>query len=110
MITGAINAKFISIAPINGKANDTIRIARFRVAVKFSNGISEIRECSIEIRSNKNNPDGKFAFSAGHDLAGFPLVYNINGNGSNIKFFHISKYSCFLSSVRKGLSQNDFES
>jgi len=90
-ITGASNARFISIAPINGKANDTIRIVRFSVNLTLSNGTSEVREYSIEIRSNNNNPDGKFIFAVGHDLEGYTLVYDIKGNGSNIKTFSISR-------------------
>jgi len=90
-VTGATSAKFISITPINGKANDTIRIVKFSVNVTLSNETSEVRIYSIEIRSNNNNPDGKFVFAAGHDLEGFTLVYDIKGNGSNIKTFSISK-------------------
>ena len=90
-VTGATDARFISIAPINGKASDTIRVLKFSVKVTLSNGMAEVREYSIEIRSNNNNPDGKYKFAAGHDLEGYTLVYDIKGNGGNIKTFYITK-------------------
>jgi len=88
-ITRVSNARFISIAPINGKANDNVRLIRFSVTVHLSNGTSEVREYTIEVKSNNNNPDGTYTFTGKHDLAGFKLTYDIKGNGSNIKGFKI---------------------
>jgi len=83
------NAKFISIKPINGKANDTVRVITFSATVTLSNGVNLVREYSFEVKSNNDNPSGSYTFPAGHELKGHTVTFDIKGNGSNIKTFTI---------------------
>jgi len=46
---------------------------------------------SIDLSGNNANLDGTYKFPTGHDLAGYTLVYDIKGNGSNIKEFKLMK-------------------
>jgi len=43
----------------------------------------------IELAGSNANLAGVYVFEEGHDLAGYTLVYDIKGNGSNIKTFEI---------------------
>jgi len=90
-IVSVAGIKFMDIAPVNGKANDVMRVIKFSVLVSLSNGTVERREYSFEIKNNNNNPDGKHTFDAGHDLEGYGISYDIKGNGSNVKTFTINK-------------------
>ena len=84
------SAKFISVNPINGKSNDSVRVIEFSVNVTLNNGTAAVFNYSFEVKSNNNNPDGKYTFPAGHDLEGLTLTFDIKGNGSNIKTFRLS--------------------
>jgi len=83
------NAKFISINPLNGKSNDTVRVVKFSATVTLSNGVSMVREYSFEVKSNNDNPSGSYTFPAGHQLKGHTVTFDIKGGGSNIKTFTI---------------------
>ena len=50
---------------------------------------SEVVKYTILLNGNNANLDGKYTFGPDHDLAGFTLIYDIKGNGSNIKDFRI---------------------
>jgi len=50
---------------------------------------TEVVRYTIQLNGNNANLDGKYTFGADHDLAGFTLIYDIKGNGSNIKEFRI---------------------
>ncbi|MCL1974864.1 MAG: hypothetical protein FWG61_01720 [Firmicutes bacterium] len=58
------------------------------------NGIfigNENVEYSILLNGNNANLSGEYKFAKEHDLAGYTLVYDIKGNGSNIKEFTLIK-------------------
>ena len=42
-------------------------------------------DIAINLNGNNANQDGKYTFGDDHDLAGYTLVYDLKGNGSNIK-------------------------
>jgi len=46
---------------------------------------TEWAEYTILLNGNNANLDGRFTFDADHELAGRTLIYDIKGNGSNIK-------------------------
>ncbi|MCL2665772.1 MAG: cellulase family glycosylhydrolase, partial [Defluviitaleaceae bacterium] len=86
-IVGYSGAKFVSI--IETGKNSRIWTLTFTVNVKFSNGSSVIKTFDAALPGNNANLDGAFKFGADHELAGFTLVYDIKGNGSNIKEFKL---------------------
>ena len=47
--------------------------------------VTEKKEYKILLNGNNANLDGKFVFGPDHELVGMTLVYDIKGNGSNIK-------------------------
>jgi len=57
----------------------------FTVDVVLVDGTKETRDYSISVSANNNNIDGRFVFVAGHDLAGYTLIFDVKGNGGNIK-------------------------
>jgi len=52
---------------------------------------TDVVEYVIYLDGNNGNLSGSYTFDDGHDLAGYTLVYDIKGNGSNIKTFYIIK-------------------
>ena len=52
---------------------------------------TEVVEYYIYLIGNNGNLSGSYTFDDDHDLAGYTLVYDIKGNGSNIKAFYIIK-------------------
>ena len=42
-------------------------------------------EYTVDLNGNNANQDGAFVFDEDHDFAGFTLMYDIKGNGKNIK-------------------------
>jgi len=71
--------------------NSRIWTLTFNVVKTYSNGLSEVVTYSINLNGNNANQDGRFRFGAGHDLEGYTLIYDIKGNGSNIKTFELRK-------------------
>ena len=61
----------------------------FKVTVTYANGEKEVKTYSISLNGNNANQDGKYTFDKDHDLAGYTLVYELKGNGSNIKEFKL---------------------
>jgi hypothetical protein len=54
----------------------------FTVTETMSDGTIEIVEYSISIESNNANASGVYVFAADHALAGFMLVFDLQGNGT----------------------------
>jgi len=50
---------------------------------------TEVVEYVIYLDGNNGNLSGSYTFADDHDLTGYTLVYDIKGNGSNIKEFYI---------------------
>jgi len=50
-----------------------------------------VLRCAVNLSGNNANLDGKYKFAGDHVLAGYTLVYDIKGNGSNIKDFRLIK-------------------
>jgi DNA/RNA endonuclease YhcR with UshA esterase domain len=87
LIKSASNARFINIAETS--KNSRVWVLTFNALVEYTDGSREIKTYSINLRGNNANLDGRYIFIAGHDLAGMTLVYDIKGNGSNIKMFEL---------------------
>jgi len=64
-------------------------VLTFKAALTYTDGTSEVKTYSINLNGNNANLSGKHKFEDGHDLAGYTLVYDIAGNGSNVKAFRI---------------------
>ena len=74
---------FISI--VETAKNSRIWVLTFNVSLTYSDDSVEVVAFSIELSGNNANLDGTFRFPDGHELEGYTLVYDIKGNGSNIK-------------------------
>ena len=61
----------------------------FKVVMTFANGETKAAAYTVKLNGNNANLDGKYTFGADHYLAGYTLVYDIKGNGSNIKDFKL---------------------
>jgi len=86
-LTNVSNAKYVSI--IETSKNSRVWELTFTVTLSYSDGSSKQAKYTISLNGNNANLDGKYVFGAGHDLGGYTLVYDIKGNGSNIKDFRI---------------------
>ena len=86
-LSSASNAKFVSIKETSNK----IWTLTFAADMKYSNGTSKTVQYAINLSGNNANQGGKYKFESSHDLAGYTLVYDIKGNGSNIKEFKLTK-------------------
>ena len=71
--------------------NSRIWVLTFKAALTYSDGKTEVKTYSISLSGNNANLDGKYKFADGHDLAGYTLVYDVKGNGSNIKALSIMR-------------------
>jgi len=84
------NAKqFVSI--METSKNSRVWTLTFDVNKTYSDGTAEVVRYSVNLNGNNANQDGKLKFSADHDLSGYTLIYDIKGNGSNIKDFRVVK-------------------
>lgn len=81
------DARFISITETSKNSN--IWALTFSVKASNPDGTIDVATYIINLNGNNANLSGKYVFSAGHDLAGLTLTYNIKGNGSNIGVFNI---------------------
>ncbi|MCL2517306.1 MAG: cohesin domain-containing protein, partial [Oscillospiraceae bacterium] len=72
-------AQYISIAETS--KNSGVWILSFRVTETYSNSEIKIVPYNIEIKANNANVDGRY------DLGAYTLIYDIKGNGSNIREF-----------------------
>ncbi|MCL2665549.1 MAG: hypothetical protein FWE82_08050 [Defluviitaleaceae bacterium] len=86
-VVGYSNAKYVSI--VETSKNSRVWKLTFTVTKHLSNKLIENKTFSIDLAGNNANLDGKFKFEKGHELFGYTLVYDIKGNGSNIKAFGI---------------------
>jgi hypothetical protein len=88
IVSVATSAKdFISM--VETAKNSRIWILTFNVTLTYSDGTSEVVKFSILLDGNNANQNGTYTFDDNHILAGYTLVYDIKGNGSNIKDFKI---------------------
>ena len=69
--------------------NSRVWVLTFNATVTYANGATEVKTYSINLNGNNANLDGKYKFGNDHDLAGYTLVYDVKGNGSNIKEFKL---------------------
>ena len=88
-VASASDAKFVSI--IETLKNSNVWTLTFNVKIAYSDGSSKAVQYTVNLNGNNANLDGKYRFEDGHDLAGYTLVYDIKGNGSNIKDFRLTK-------------------
>jgi hypothetical protein len=79
---------FVSI--VETSKNSNVWVLTFRVMETYSDGTTEVVAHAIQIRANNANVDGRHTF-ADSALKGYTLVYDIKGNGSNIKEFRLVK-------------------
>ena len=75
------DAKFISIAET--AKNSGVWALSLNVAETWSDGAIAVVPYTVELKSNNANVDGSC------DLGAYTLVYDIKGNGSNVKEFRI---------------------
>ncbi|MCL1981774.1 MAG: C69 family dipeptidase [Clostridiales bacterium] len=88
LANAAVTAKdFVSI--VETSKNSNVWELTFKVLLTFATGETRVATYTVKLNGNNANLDGKYAFGAGHDLAGYTLVFDIKGNGSNIKDFKI---------------------
>jgi len=81
------NAQYVSI--IETSKNSRVWELTFTVVLTYLDGSVEKVSFTIGLSGNNANLDGKYVFETDHGLAGYTLVYDIKGNGSNIKDFRI---------------------
>ena len=86
-LVNAGGAKFVSITETF--KNSRVWVLTFDADVLYSDGSGDVVRYSINLNGNNANLDGKYEFADYHELAGYVLVYDIKGNGSNIKAFEI---------------------
>jgi len=69
--------------------NSRIWELTFNVTFTYSDGTKKVLPYTIKLNGNNANQDGKYKFADDHALAGYTLIYDIKGNGSNIKDFRL---------------------
>ena len=69
--------------------NSRVWVLSFIVTEIYNDGAAIDVPYSINLNGNNANLDGKYTFEDGHRLFGYTLVYDIKGNGSNIKVLEI---------------------
>jgi len=83
-VVSADNAKFISIR----ESSKRIWVVSFTAGLTYSDGTSGTELFTFSVNGNNANLDGRYEFDEGM-LKGYTLVYDIKGNGSNIKDFKL---------------------
>jgi hypothetical protein len=82
LVSAAVVAKdFISI--VETSKNSGVWILSFKVTETYADGTTKIVSYAVSINANNANIDGRC------DLGVYTLIYDIKGNGSNIKDFRI---------------------
>ena len=81
------DARFVSM--IETYKNSRVWELTFSVTLSYSDGSAAQAVYRVSLNGNNANQDGRYAFDADHALAGYTLIYDIKGNGSNIKDFRI---------------------
>ena len=71
--------------------NSRVWVLTFMAELTYSDGTTKVETYSISLNGNNANLDGKYTFKDGHDLAGYTLVYDVKGNGSNIKDLRLTR-------------------
>ncbi|MCL2163207.1 MAG: hypothetical protein FWH55_02195, partial [Oscillospiraceae bacterium] len=83
--TTSVN-NYISITKVSNNG----WILEFSVVETYSDGTTAVVTYSINLSGNNANADGRYTFSEG-PLKGYTLVYDLKGNGKNIKEFKLIK-------------------
>lgn len=83
----ADSSSFISI--VETSKNSRVWELTFTVTKIYNDGTTEDVLYLINLNGNNANLDGVYEFGEDSDLSGYKLVYDIKGNGSNIKTFEI---------------------
>jgi hypothetical protein len=60
-------------------------VVSFYADVVYADGTIDQVEYQFSFTANNANVSGTYVFGTEHDLSGYTLVYDIKGNGSNIK-------------------------
>jgi len=89
VISNAVTTPKDFISIVETAKNSRIWVLTFNVTLTCSDNTTKTVRYSINLSGNNANLDGRFKFPAGHDLAGYTLIYDIKGNGSNIKEFRL---------------------
>ena len=76
-------ADFVSI--VETSKNSKVWALTFKVTETWSDGETKVVTHTIELSGANANLDGRYVFEQSHALAGHTLVFDIKGNGSNIK-------------------------
>ena len=74
-------ASFISI--VETSRNSRVWVLSFTVTERYSNGETRIVPYAINLSANNANVDGR------QNLGKYTLIYDIKGNGSNIRDFRV---------------------
>jgi len=64
-------------------------VVTFTVTLVYSDGTTKDETFSISLSGNNINQSGQLKFGDDHILSGYTLVYDIKGDGSNIKDFRL---------------------
>jgi len=79
------------VSMVETAKNSRIWVLTFKATLTYSDGKKVVNSYSISLNGNNANLDGSYKFADNHALKGYTLVYDIKGNGSNIKEFKIIK-------------------
>ena len=90
-LTNAVTTAKDFISIVETAKNSRVWVMSFRVTETYSDKTTKAVTYTINLNGNNANLDGKFKFGNDHALAGYTLVYDIKGNGSNIKEFKLIK-------------------
>jgi len=88
-ITNAVTSVRDFVSIVETAKNSRVWVLTFKVTETYSNGETKVETYSITLNGNNANLDGKYRFPDDHALAGYSLVYDVKGNGSNIKDFRL---------------------
>ncbi|MCL2504543.1 MAG: hypothetical protein FWE94_08180, partial [Coriobacteriia bacterium] len=80
---------FVSI--VETSKNSRVWVLTFNVTETYSNGETRVTTHSVSLGGNNANLDGRYKFGEDSRLAGYTLIYDIKGNGSNIKGLTLTK-------------------
>jgi len=82
LVNAVASAKdFISIKETSKNSN--VWVLSFRVTETYSDGTAKVVPYAVQIKANNANIDGNY------NLGAYTLIYDVKGNGSNIKEFRV---------------------
>jgi len=89
-IVSATTASKDFVGIVETSKNSGEWVLTFKVTETHFNGDKKVVTHSVILKGNNANQDGTHTFTGG-SLKGYTLVYDIKGNGSNIKEFKLTK-------------------